>query len=284
MLKVLEVALAEVGYTEKKSNANLDSKEGNSGFNNFTKYARDLDALGDFYNSQKQGPGWAVPWCEIFVDWCFWKAYGEDMALRLLCQPKRSAGAGCTQSAEYYKRAGQFFKTPKVGDQIYFTWGGEIEHTGLVYAVKNGMVYTVEGNTSSGVGVVPNGGAVCRKSYVSNSSAIYGYGRPDYSLVDQLRPEPEPVPEPTPPEKPKEDEVKMVTVKIPWVEMGSTGEPVRTLQRLLISNGFSVGLAGCDSICGEATRAAIMAYQKSVGLEMDGICGPATWKAILGVA
>lgn len=276
MLRVLEIALSEVGYLEKRSNADLDSKTGNAGYANYTKFARDLDALGDFYNTPKQG----YAWCEAFVDWCMVKAYGEDLALRLLCQPKRSAGAGCTQSVQYYKKAGQFFHAPKVGDQIFFSWGGEVEHTGLVYSLSNGMVYTVEGNTWEGESVVANGGAVCRKAYTLNDPNIYGYGRPDYSLIgDQT---PEPVPEPVP-EKPKED-IKMVTVKIPWAEMGSTGKTVRTLQRLLISNGFSVGLAGCDGIFGEATRAAVMAYQKSVGLEMDGICGPDTWKAILGVA
>lgn len=41
-------------------------------------------------------------------------------------------------------------------------------------------VYTIEGNTSAGREVIPNGGAVCRKSYVLSNSRIGGYGRPDY--------------------------------------------------------------------------------------------------------
>ena len=41
--KVLEIALDEVGYLEKKTNAQLDSKKANAGSNNYTKYARDLD-------------------------------------------------------------------------------------------------------------------------------------------------------------------------------------------------------------------------------------------------
>lgn len=126
MLKVLEIALGEVGYLEKASNADLDSKTGNAGFANYTKYARDLDKLGDFYNTPKQG----YPWCEVFVDWCMVKAYGQAMALTLLCQPKKSAGAGCTQSASYYKQKGQFYTSPKVGDQVFFTWGGADGITG----------------------------------------------------------------------------------------------------------------------------------------------------------
>ena len=36
--KVLEIALAEVGYLEKKSAKDLDSKTANAGYNNYTKY------------------------------------------------------------------------------------------------------------------------------------------------------------------------------------------------------------------------------------------------------
>jgi hypothetical protein len=52
--KVIDIALAEVGYLEKKSNSNLDNKTANAGSNNYTKYGRDLDAVG-FYNGKKNG-------------------------------------------------------------------------------------------------------------------------------------------------------------------------------------------------------------------------------------
>ena len=58
MYKSTIVALNEEGYLEKRTNANLDSKTDNAGYNNWTKYARDLDSLGDFYNGRKNGsPG-----------------------------------------------------------------------------------------------------------------------------------------------------------------------------------------------------------------------------------
>ena len=44
--KVTKVAAAEEGYLEKKSNSNLDSKKANAGYNNYTKYWRDLAKLG----------------------------------------------------------------------------------------------------------------------------------------------------------------------------------------------------------------------------------------------
>ena len=43
--RVLSVAEAEVGYLEKANNKNLDGKTENAGDKNYTKYARDLDAI-----------------------------------------------------------------------------------------------------------------------------------------------------------------------------------------------------------------------------------------------
>ena len=181
-LKVLDIAAAEVGYLEKKSNASLDLKTANAGSNNYTKYARDLDKL-SVYNGKKQG----LAYCDIFVDWCFIKAYGLENGLKLLCQPKGGAGAGCTFSARYYQNKGQFHKkNPKPGDQIFFSKDGgkTCYHTGLVEKVANGNVYTIEGNTSGRSGVIANGNGVFRKSYSLAYPRIAGYGRPDYSKID----------------------------------------------------------------------------------------------------
>ena len=184
MYKSTLVALGEEGYLEKKSNSQLDDKTANAGRNNWTKYARDLDALGDFYNGRKNG----YDWCDTFVDWCFIKAYGRELGQKLLVQPNRSTGAGCTYSMRFYKNKGQFhLQNPKEGDQIFFgksRGANESSHTGLVYKVDSNYVYTIEGNTSGASGVISNGGGVCRKKYSLNSNYIVGYGRPDYSLVN----------------------------------------------------------------------------------------------------
>ena len=178
--KVLKIALAEVGYLEKASNSNLDSTTGNAGYNNYTKYARDLYNAG-YYNGNKNG----FAWCDTFVDWCFYKAYGKDEGQRIECQTG-PYGAGCTMSAQYYKAQGRFDKTPQVGDQIFFyDASGVIGHTGLVYAVNSTTVYTVEGNTSGASGVVANGGGVCKKSYSRSYSRIAGYGHPLYPADTQ---------------------------------------------------------------------------------------------------
>lgn len=186
--KLLALAAAEVGYLEKKSNADLDHKTANAGSANYTKYARDLDAIKGFYNGRKQGSSW----CDVFVDWLFVMAFGVELALKLLCQTMGGCGAGVKYSAQYFMAKGQFYTSdPHPGDQMFFVRrdkAGEITgwlHTGIVEKVVGNYVYTIEGNTSGASGVVSNGGGVCRKKYKLNSASIGGYGRPDWSLVKE---------------------------------------------------------------------------------------------------
>ena len=271
--KLIEIALAEEGYLEKASNASLDSDTANAGSANYTKYARDLDAIPDFYNGKKNG----YSWCDVFVDWCFVKAFGAEAALKLTCQPKKSAGAGCKYSAQYYKNKGQFHTTPKVGDQIFFTSNGDVSHTGIVYNMDSSKVYTIEGNTSGASGVVANGGGVCKKSYALNYSRIYGYGRPAYDaegVVDE--------PVETAPAAPATTSTKKVS-GISTVKKGSEGKTVKALQTLLIGYGYSCGSCGADGDFGSATQKAVTSYQKANGLEDDGVVGPLTWAKLLGV-
>lgn len=180
--KFMAILKDQVGYLEKKTNAQLDDKTANAGNKNFTKYSRDLDAL-NTYNGKKNG----YAWCCVFVCWCFVTAFGLETGLKMLYQVLGGYGASCTWAAKYYKQAGRFFKTPEVGDQIFFTndGGKSSNHTGIVVKIDGNKVYTIEGNTSSASGVVANGGGVFRKSYLIGSKSIYGYGRPDWSLVER---------------------------------------------------------------------------------------------------
>ena len=64
----------------------------------------------------------------------------------------------------------------KYGDIIFFDWAdsndGKADHVGIVDRVENNRVYTIEGNTS---------GDMCKQNvYNIGSSAILGYGTPDY--------------------------------------------------------------------------------------------------------
>ena len=92
----------------------------NAGAANWTKYARDLAAAG-YYNGNKNG----YAWCDVFVDWCFFKAYGAVEGQRIQCQ-SGPLGAGCIFSAQYYQQRGRYNRDPKVGDQVFFQSGGEI--------------------------------------------------------------------------------------------------------------------------------------------------------------
>lgn len=182
MLKTVEIALGEVGYLEKETPELLFDKTANAGDKNFTIYARDLDDILGFYRGTKQGQ----PWCDVFVDWCFVRAYGVQLARKLLCQPLLSRGAGCRYSMEYYHEAGRLHRTPVVGDQIFFQSNSRVCHTGIVVEVDAAYVYTVEGNTSDAEEIVPNGGSVRRKKYPLEHPGIAGYGRPDYALAERL--------------------------------------------------------------------------------------------------
>lgn len=173
--QVLEVARSFIGYHEKNGPAELDELTAGAGSGNYTRFARDLDAVRNFYNGPKQG----FAWCDVYVDAVMYYASGEDAekTMYTLCQPERSCGAGCEFSARYYKAAGRWSETPVVGAQVFFSWQeGVVGHTGLVERVENGYIVTIEGNTSD---------QVARRRYPITSPNIYGYGLPRYDEAQE---------------------------------------------------------------------------------------------------
>ena len=253
---LIKIAKDEIGYLEKASNNNLDSKTANAGSNNFTKYARDLDNISGFYNGKKQG----YAWCSVFVGWCFFKAFGAENAKRLLCQPDKSLGAGCEYSMKYYKINGRFRTSPTVGDQIFFKdSSGTACHTGIVYAVDKSYVYTIEGNTSSASGVIANGGGVFQKKYSLNYNRILGYGHPAYDIAKG----------------------GTCTMELNVLRKGSKGNSVKALQILLIGNGYSCGSAGADGDFGTSTHNAVVKFQGAKKISADGIVSAQTWSKLL---
>ena len=317
--QLIEIAKAEIGYLEKKSNSNLDSKTGNAGDNNWTKYARDLHKAG-YYNGNKNG----YAWCDVFVDHCHWIASGKDAkeAQRVICQTG-SYGAGCTYSAKYYQNQGRLYKTPMIGDQIFF-WNAtktKIAHTGIVSAIDNTYVYTIEGNTSGASGVIANGGGVCAKKYKLTYGRIYGYGRPFYDEEKQVVN--------TQPKNTKIDTVKEVQewlnktysfglkvddnygkktktalIKALQIELGFVGKNIdgkygTKTNKAVANNNLKNGSKGdlvkvlqallvcngytsayVDGSFGAGTENAVKAYQKKKKLKSDGIAGSATFKAL----
>lgn len=238
--KVIQVAFNELGYKEQGKN--------------ITKYAKDFDTKWPtFYNTKKQG----AEWCDIFYDWCMVTAFGEDIARQMVYQPVKSAGAGCKYSAQYYKQNNAFYSTPKLGDQIFFYVGGEINHTGRVVSINNTQVITVEGNCDN---------KVKQCYHDKKSSSIAGYGRPNWSLVADKK------------------EGETVNITMPVLQKGSKSLEVGTLQTLLNALGY-VGSNGkkltVDHDFGSNCDYAVRNFQKSHGMNADGIVGAKTWNALM---
>lgn len=251
--KVLDLARAEIGYREKASSANIDDKSANAGGANWTKYARDLDRT-NWYNGGKNG----YAWCDVFVDWLFYKCFGDPLGRNMICQPTGSAGAGCLYSAQYYKSAGRWItNSPQPGDQIFFTYSaGEYSHTGIVEKVNGDTVTTIEGNTSDQVG---------RRNYNIGSQNIAGYGRPKWELAINAT-------------VPVDTDEPVVYREL--LKKGARGDAVKELQEMLIELGFSVGPDGADGDFGTNTYMAVRRFQIEHNLDVDGEVGDNTWRAL----
>ncbi len=266
---IIAIALAEVGYHEKATNANLDDKTANSGTANWTKYARDLAKAG-YYQANKNG----YAWCDVFTDWCFFKAYGAVEGQKIQCQ-SGPYGAGCIFSAQYYQQKGRYDKTPKVGDQVFFQTGGQIGHTGIVVEVTDTAITTVEGNSSD---------QVRKNTYSRNNNYTAGYGHPLYSETPSTEETPVPVAVPEPETGPTS--VSCV-ISLPQLKSGAQGRAVANAQTLLIAKGYPCGgkvAAGketADGDFGPATEKSVKSFQSKKNLTADGIIGAATWKALL---
>lgn len=257
---VIRIARAEVGYLEKRSNANLDSKTGNAGMRNYTKYWRDLKPVFQ-----------AQPWCDAFVSWCTLKACGGDRnkADQVLCGGLDSFYTPV--SAQKYKSAGRWSTVPHAGDQIFFKNSKRIYHTGIVTGVTKTTVLTIEGNTGGGRSVIANGGGVHEKAYAIGNSRIAGYGRPLYDAQNgsESNSSAQAVnPKSTPPK--------------PHTSENTCIQDAQSALNRIIGAGLAV-----DNIRGGATKRAVVKLLQhclnkdyGAGLAVDGIAGRRTLSAI----
>lgn len=165
---VLQAAERWLGYLEKASAMQLDSITANAGKNNYNIFAKTFKALwGEDYQAQ--------PWCAVFVSVILRQACGKEIVPHF---------ASCSIGINNFKagRGGKWIISgPQRGDLIFFSDSAGIPaHVGFVSGVSGETVMTVEGNTSSESGVIPNGGSVCKKAYKLSNKRIIGYGRPAY--------------------------------------------------------------------------------------------------------
>ena len=132
----------------------------------------------DAYNSVNPKPvGYTVKysddWCDVFVTTVFQQA-GLSSLIGRECGVQRHIGI------MQQKGIWQGKVLPQAGDVITFDWdgGGFADHIGIVESVKDGVVTTIEGNSSP---YTSSGNTkVNRKTYNWNASYIKGYARPNY--------------------------------------------------------------------------------------------------------
>ena len=160
-----------IPYLEKRSAAYLDDFQRNTGYNNYTKFARDVNSWGQ--------PGCqGQPWCAVYQFWKLTKVLGLKTALQIM-------GGGfynCRNVTRHAQSKETWKKAPKKGALIIFRNGS---HIGSVNKYDTQYVYTNEGNTSSTPGVVINGGSCCNKKYKLNAPVIDGYVWIDYGAEEQ---------------------------------------------------------------------------------------------------
>ena len=80
-------------------------------------------------------------------------------------------------------------------------------------------------------------------------------------------------------DKPETDAPKQSTSD-GTIKMGAKGDAVKRLQEQLLALGYQLPKWGADGDFGEETLAAVKAFQKDRGLEVDGIVGPKTKAAL----
>lgn len=184
---------------------------------------------------------------------------------------------GCGQMIALYQKLGRWVERdnykPNVGDVIFYDWDdsgkgdntGWSDHVGLIVSVSGNVISVIECNKSKKVGY---------RTINVDGKFIRGYGVPDYASKCKSEPV---VSKPVV----NKGDVKTVTVTLNVLEKGSEGEQVKTLQRLLVAMGYSVGSAGVDGDFGSDTLSAVKKYQKDKGLTVDGIVGTNTWNSLL---
>jgi hypothetical protein len=119
-------------------------------------------------NHQKYGVWYGmtrVPWCAIFVSWCFHQSGYTRFRYSYVPTVHQDASA-CRNKLS-------IVRTPKPGDVVCFTFGTRDAHIGFFskWVTQGSTFETCEGNTGSGND--SNGGEVMRRTrYISQVSAF----------------------------------------------------------------------------------------------------------------
>ena len=200
---ILNVARSWVGYLEKNSNdfSSYENKTANAGKSNWTRFGRihDLITKG---SDKKSKDG--LYWCAMFVISCVYESKAGHVNT---AQPlgslnprndviewmKKELGplgglAACSTWVSNFRKMGRVDNNPAKGAFVVFLdESNHAYHIGIVESVgPNGAYTTIEGNTSAGDGVIPNGGGVERKNRnTSRHKALFLHPVPgEYSNIE----------------------------------------------------------------------------------------------------
>lgn len=248
-----------MGYYEKAGSSYASTRDKSAFEKN--KGAANYTYMGHLCGVQGQ------PWCAATVSTAIYDACGQNKTTAkevmwgvwpyISCNQLYDAAPGNMKG-----RRGSW--TPKPGDVIVFSDNGSTRtHTGMVYAVDGSYVYTMEGNS----------GNMCRKrSYLLNSTYVWGYVRPNYSAAS-----------PDDPAIPGSDQygpVVYADIGLHELSKGCAGPEVKTIQRIIFARDINPNI-NADGAFGPDTKNGVIALQKQLGLTQDGCVGKDTWKAIL---
>ena len=211
----------------------------------------------DTYNAHKPlARGYKVKYTD---EWC--ATFISAISIKLGYTHIIPTECSCSKMIELFKALDSWVEdddyTPKPGDIIFYDWEdtgkgdnkGTPNHVGVVEKVSGTTITVIEGNY----------GAQVKRRYITlNGKYIRGYGVPKYI-----------------------EEVNKVKIELNVLKKGSKGNEVKTLQRLLLSLGYSMNGYGADGSFGNATELAVKTFQKNNGLDVDGSVGPDTWNCIL---
>ena len=248
---VLDVARSWIGYSET-----------NGKYKEILKLYNDKTSGYDMKNTDA--------WCDCFVSAVAIKAGATDII---------GTEVGCERHIDIFKKLGIWLEdgtiTPQVGDIILFNWDdgtqpndGFADHIGFVEAVNGKVITCIEGNISESVG---------RRNIYVGWGYIRGYARPKYGTSTSTVTKAE-----TAVSKPVAKTVNC-TLTLKQLQNGVKNNQVKTLQKLLIANGYSCGKHKDDGDFGVDTEDAVKKYQKANKLEVDGVVGVNTWNKLLGI-
>ena len=212
----------------------------------------------DVYNSFRPLPrnykmSYKDAWCAAFVS-----------AVAIKCNATNiiPVECSCNRMITLFKNLGEWNENdayvPKPADIIFYDWDdsgkgdnkNEADHVGIVESCDGTYIKVIEGNYSD---------AVKRRTLKVNGRYIRGFGLPKYD------------------EEPK----VTVTIKLDELSFGSTGKQVKSMQQLLLANGYKLPKYGADGDFGTESEQAVRSFQRDNGLVVDGICGENTWSKLL---